>query len=413
MPYLLLDPTDPYAASEKRFLDRLGLECVVLLSSPQRAGLWQHKWRRVLSDNVIAEHVIDREKLDELADELTSAHPEGFFGIVAWDETHILLAADVNERLGLDWNTREVIERFRDKALMKAHLREVGGVRVNRSATVDDEVAALRFQESVDAWPVVVKPSGGAGSMSVYFADDENALRDAVQAVRERGLGDVLLEEFVGGEEFAVNGLADHAGDVLVTDVWRYDKRDIGGRRNLYWETLKIGTDEDPFLDVAAYAQKVVQALGLRRSPFHMEVKVDDRGPCLIEVGARFAGGNQVGMASRLHRHSLFELAACHYLDDIRISPRDVDYEHYDAMSARILSGVQDEEIERVARVVGLAEVEALPSFAGTGMLRRPGMRVPVSRDVNSKAWEVYLLHPDPEQVAADAEAARELLRYE
>ena len=35
MPYLILDPTDDYAAKQKTFLDRLGLEAVVLLSSPK------------------------------------------------------------------------------------------------------------------------------------------------------------------------------------------------------------------------------------------------------------------------------------------------------------------------------------------------------------------------------------------
>ena len=31
---------------------------------------------------------------------------------------------------------------------------------------------------------------------------------------------------------------------------------------------------------------------------------------------------------------------------------------------------------------------------------------------MNTKAWEVYLLHADPAQVDADARAARALLRY-
>jgi len=412
MPYLILDPIDAYGANQKRFLDRMGLEAVVLLSSPQRWAAWEYKWRRQLGANVVGEHLVDRERLDELTDALKAEFPGGFFGIVAWDETHILLAADVNELLELDWNTREVIERFRDKALMKAQLREHGSVRVNRSCVVDEDDEALAFQRELGTWPVVVKPSGGAGSMSVFFAGSESELVEGCARVGERGLGAVLLEEYIGGDEYAINGLVDHAGDVLITDIWRYDKRDSHGEKNLYYESVKVSSDEEPFEALAGYATGVVQALGLRRSPFHMEAKVDDDGPCLIEVGARFAGGNQATLGSQLHRHSLFELATCHYLDDIRISPHDVDYEHYDAMSARVLSGIQEEEVPRVTDVEGLDQVEALPSFAGFGMLRRPGMRVPVSRDVNSKAWEVYLLHPDAEQVAADAIATRELLRY-
>lgn len=413
MPYLILDPTEDYAAYQKAFLDRMGLEAVVLLSSRGRAWQWASEWRRKLGAHVVGEHLVDRDDLDGLTDALRTDFPEGFFGLVPWDERHILLAAEISDALELGWNSREVIERFRDKSLMKAWVREHGFARINQSRTVTTDDEARAFQAEVGAWPIVVKPSGGAGSMAVFFAQDDAQLLEGCKRVLERGLGDVLLEEFVGGDEFAVNGLVDHHGGVLVTDVWRYDRRDSHGEKNVYYETLKVGSHEEPFEAVADYADHVVNDLGLRRSPIHMEVKVDDQGPCLIEVAARFAGGNMPTLASKLHRHSLFELAACHYLDELHVSPHDVDYEHYDALSARILSGIQEVEIPRVERVLGVEEVERLPSFAGHGMLRRPGMRVPVSRDVNSKAWEVYLLHPDAEQVERDAEAARELLRYE
>jgi hypothetical protein len=412
MPYLILDPTDDYAAQMKRFLDRRGLEAVVLFSTQGHWHAWERKWRAELGAHVVGERLVDRASLPALAAALRAEFPGGFFGLVPWDERHILLAAEIAEALGLGWNSRDVIERFRDKSMLKAWLRAHGTMRINRGRKVTDAAGAVAFQREVGAWPVVVKPTGGAGSMSVYFAGDDGELLHGCQKVLERGLGEVLLEEYVGGTEYAVNGLVDHAGDVLVTEVWRYDRRDSHGERNLYYETIKVGTREEPFRAAADYAADVIRTLGLRRSPFHMEVKVDDRGPCLIEVGARFAGGNQPVLGSLLHHHSLFELAACHYLDDLPVSPADVDFDHYDRHAARILSGIQEVEIERVREVVGLDEVRRLPSFRGTGLLRKPGMRVPVSRDVNTKAWEVYLFHSDPGQVAADARAARALLRY-
>lgn len=412
MPYLILDPTDDYAIHQMRFLDRMGLPAVALFSTQNHLARWERLYREELGGHVVGEYLVDAHDVEGLAEELSADHPEGFFGLVVWDERHVLLAAEIGEALELDWNPREVIERFRDKSILKEWLRRNSDVRLNRARRVSDAEGALDFQREVGAWPVVVKPSGGAGSMSVFFAADTGELLHGCQQVLESGLGDVLLEEYVGGDEFAVNGLVDHAGEVLITDVWAYDRRDSHGERNLYYETVKVGTHEEPFQAVAGYAREVIAALGLERSPFHMEVKVDAHGPCLIECGARFAGGNQVALASMLHHHSLFELAACHFLDDVDLSPGDVDFEHYDAHAARIVSGIQTEEIHRIREVVGLEEVRALPSFAGTGMLRRPGTPAPVSRDVNSKAWEVYLLHPDPEQVAQDARAARRLLHY-
>ena len=412
MPYLLLDPINDYAAQQKLFLDGLGLEAVALFSSRGRHAAWEHKWRGELGAHVVAEHVVERETLDVFATELLAAYPQGFFGLVPWDETHIILAAEISDALKLDWNSRAVIERCRDKALMKAWLREHSDARINQSRTVANADEAIAFQADVAAWPIVVKPSGGAGSISVFFAHDPGELLHGCQRVLEAGLGEVLLEEYIGGDEYAVNGLVDFEGGVLITDIWYYDKRDSHGERNLYYESIKVSSGDTPFAEIVDYASEIVRGLGVRRSPIHMEVKVDERGPCLIEVGARFAGGNQPMLGSQLHHHSIFELAACHYLDDVSISTNDVDFAHYDRHASRILSGIQQVEVPRVQAVLGIEDVERLPSFAGIGMLRRPGMRVPVSRDVTTKAWEVYLLHLDAEQVAVDAVAARELIRY-
>lgn len=414
MPYLLLDPTDDYAARMMRFLGGRGLDAVLLFSSPGHRALWERDWRDELEGRVVGEEVVAEDEVGALAGRLRDEFAGDLSGLVVWDERHVLLAAEVAAALGLDWNSPAVIERFRDKALLKRWLRENGpaDLRLNRARTVSDEGEALAFWDEVGGERAVVKPSAGAGSMSVFFAEDPESLLRACRAVFERGLGEVLLEEWIGGTEYAVNGIADRRGEALVTEVWRYDRRDSHGERNLYYETIQVRTRDPAFGAAAEYAARVVGALGLRRSPFHLELKIDERGPCLIECGARFAGGHQPVLGSLLHGRSFFELAACHFLAAFDGAPHDVDFAHYDAHAARIVSGIQEEEIEVIRAVVGLDEVRRLPSFHGTGMLRRPGLRAPVSRDVGTKAWEVLLFHEDEEQVARDAAAARALLRY-
>ncbi|MEM1180031.1 MAG: ATP-grasp domain-containing protein [Acidobacteriota bacterium] len=411
MPYLFLDPLGDYAGYLKQLPDRLGLEAVVLFSSKARFGAWKHKWSRHYGQHVVGEYLVDGD-MASLSRKLRAAHPEGFFGLVPWDELHTVTAAEVADALDLDWNPPHVVERFRDKAVMKAWLRKEGSVRINKSLAVTNAEQAKAFQASVGTWPIVVKPTGGAGAMSVFFAQNQNELLHGCQQVMESGLGEVLLEEFIGGDEFAVNGLVDSDGELLVTDIWYYDKRDSHGERNLYYQSVKVSTFEEPFSALADYASGVVRAMGLRRSPVHLEIKVDARGPCLIEVGARFAGGDQPVLASKLHHHNLFELAACHYLDDLPFSPNDVDYAHYNRYSARILSGIQPVEIGRIRAVFGVEHVENLSSFAGIGFIRPPGVRLPATKDLNTKSWEVYLFHPDERQVQRDAHAVRQLIRY-
>jgi biotin carboxylase len=412
-PYIVLDPTDDYARRMVEFLSRLGFPAVAVLTSPPRTAQWRGGWSRRLGEHVMVSYEVAGEPVEEVAAQLAHDFPEGFVGIVPWDEMSILYGAELGEKLGLGWNSRRVIERCRDKGVMKEHLRRWGKVRINAGAVVTNAAEAIAFQQGLDRWPVVVKPTGGAGSAHVSFAESPEQLLRGCQEVLESGDGEVLLEEYVGGRELAVNGMVDREGDFLITDVWLYDRRESHGVPNLYYETIKVDTHVPLFWELAGYAAAVIEGLELRRAPVHMEVKVDDRGPCLIEVGARLPGGNQPMLASMLHGRSLFELAACHYLDELPLSARDVDYARYDSLAARIVSGIQPITLRRVQALHGLEEVERLPSFVGTGLLRRPGMPLHQTIDLRTKSYEVYLLHPDAEQVAHDAQMVRLLLRYE
>lgn len=415
MRYIIVDPIGTYAERMKLFLDQLGLPAIAVFTNRERLLAWERKWRYRLGNLIESVYVLgEGETIATLARQIDhGSQGGGYYGIVPWDEMHVLFAAELGEYLQLGWNPRHVIERCRDKFVMKEWLRRRGGVRINASRVISSAHEAAAFQEEVGTWPIVVKPSGGAGAMSVFFAHNLADLLRYGQNVLEFGMGEVLLEEYIGGQEYAVNGMVDRDSNFLITDVWIYDKRASHGIPNLYYQSIKLNTYEPPFWDLAKYASQVVEGLQLRRTPVHMEVKVDERGPCLIEVGARMAGGDQPVLASKLHGHSLFELAACHYLDEIPLTRRDVDYSAYDSRQARIVSGINPEEIPRVRAVHGVDEVESLPSFEGFGLIRPPGTRAPQTRDLNTKAYEVYLLHPDAQQVEHDENLIRRVLRYE
>jgi biotin carboxylase len=414
MAYLIVDPVGRYPAEIVPFVARqLGQGAVAVFTSRARLALWKGKWSKQLGEYVLDTYLAPASSsVAALGAEIRGRWPE-LLGVIPWDEESILLGATLGEALGLGWNSRAVVERCRDKAVMKEHLRRSGRVRVNAGAVVRDGEQARAFQRRVGGWPIVVKPTGGAGSEHVFFARHEGDLLRRCQEVLQSGAGEVLLEEYVGGVEFCVNGQVDRAGDLLVTDVWVYDRRPSHGFDNLYFETTTVAASDPRFGQLGEYAAVVVESLGLRRAPIHLEVKVDAKGPCIIEIGARLAGGNLPVLASRLHGRSLLELAACHYLGELPARRDDVDLARYDRWRAKVVLGVQPVALPQIRAVRGLAEVERLPSFAEVGFLRPPGTGAPQTIDLDSRGWEVYLISDDPEQLARDGRRVRELLRYE
>lgn len=413
MAYVIIDPGMDYAGHMMEFLGRFGLKAVAVFTSPSEYHSWNLFSRARMGHLVLDEFLATQfPSVEALAEAIRREVRTELHGIIPWAELTILFGAELSDALGLDWNSAEVIRRFRNKFAMKEALRAAGGVRINASRVVHTVEEAAAFVEEVGTWPIVVKPSEGAGSRGVFFVHSLAELVEAGQKVFSQGSGEILLEEFVGGHEYVVNGVTDHTGTMLVTDVWAYDKRDVGPHRNLYFQTVKVGSHDPIWYPLAVYATQAIHALGLRKAPVHMELKIDEHGPCMIEVGARFAGGNQPLLASELHGRSLFELAACHYLSDSKIGWEDVHYDRYDARHARIVSGVQTTFLPAVSEVVGVDVVQHLPSFYGFGKLMPLGGAVPVTTDLMSKSYEVYLFHEDFDQIEADEAVIRQVLGY-
>lgn len=412
-PCVFVDPCGPYSVRLVEALGRRGGKAVAVFTTRARQGIWHYKWKEKLGEHFVAEYSTwDAESLEALAGEIREAWPR-LEGLVPWDEDHMSVAIRLADLLDLGWNSAEIITRCRDKGVMKRWISEQAPeIRLNASRVVRDGYEALDFQEEVGTWPIVVKPTGGSGSADVHFAEGRGRLLGACQAVLESESGEVLLEEFVGGRELAVNGLVDGFGDLVLTDLWLYDRRESHGIPNLYYAASKVGTGEPDFRAIAPYAAAVVKALGVRRAPIHMEVKIDRKGPCLIEVGARFGGISLPLLASHLHGRDLFAAALKHYVGVERHDPSDVDLESYDRRAARVLIGIQDEELERIEEVHGVETVEALDSFFEFGYLRPVGSAAPLSEDLDGRAWEVLLVHEDPKRLASDARVVRRVLRY-
>lgn len=412
MAYLIIDPCGKYPQQIMEFLARMDRGAVAVFTRPSRYLLWRDKWSKQLGHLVLDKYLKTKSpSVHHLAAEIQQSWPS-LDGIIPWDEDGVYLASQLSELLDLGWNTPEVIERCRDKGVMKAWLREHGGPRVNASTVVTDGEEAVAFQRKVDSWPIVVKPTAGSGSADVYFASDDSELLSACQNVLDGRLGEVLLEEFIGGREFCVNGIVDRNHDLLVSDVWSYERRPNQDRM-VYYECTSVPTHDPVFGQIGDYAARVVDAMKLRRAPIHMEVKVDEKGPCLIEVGARLSGGNLPVLASKLHGRSLIELVTCHWLTDLPLTGRDLNYARYDRRRAAVLSGIQEHTVRPIRKVHGVEEVQSLPSFAGFGILRPLGTTAWATVDLDTAAWEVYLVADDVDQLERDSRLVRRLLRYE
>ncbi|MGW1564111.1 ATP-grasp domain-containing protein [Streptomyces sp. NPDC002144] len=268
-------------------LSRLAAVRPLVLADPQPPA-----WIRPYVDEQLAIDLADTESA-ALAIKAFAAHTP-LAGVCTYLEHHVEFTAHLAGQLGLPGNPPATMAACRDKALTRSRFAE-HGVPSARSVLVADEDDAVEQARRI-GYPVVVKPRGMGGSAGVLRADHDASVREAFHsAMWETVLGldayaarGVLVEEYLEGPEISAETVVvDH--QVRIVAVTRKQL----GREPRFVETGHMVDARDPLLGDDAVTQTVtdaVQALGIERGVLHVELRLTDRGPALIEVNGRPGG---------------------------------------------------------------------------------------------------------------------------
>lgn len=202
--------------------------------------------------------------------------------IVAFSESHVLPAALLQDAFALPGPGMHASVICRDKALQRAlfaasRVAQPDFMLVPQLADAGDWVR--------DRFPVVVKPLGLSGSAGVEALPGMDSFRDAARR-RDRE-GALLVERLIEGQEFSAECLV-RDGEVLFTNI-----------------TVKDTTGEPYFVEtchrpgyrfgaqralVDAFVRGVLAALRMRTGITHLEFRMTEAGPVLMEVAVRTPG---------------------------------------------------------------------------------------------------------------------------
>jgi biotin carboxylase len=278
---LLLLPTSTYRATDfMRAATRLGVEVVV--GSEERQAMADEMGTRAL--------VVPMSDVGAAVEAIAALHERSpLDAVVAVDDQGVEIAAAAGERLGLPHNEPSAVAATRDKSVM-------------RDALARDHVPQPRFRvvEELDhisevaddvGYPCVLKPVGLSASRGVIRADDAVSAMRAATRIRAITDGPLLVEEYLPGDEVAVEGLL--RGEQQLEILAVFDKPDplVGP---YFEETIYVTPSRLPDelqQRVALLTWRATRAIGLTDGPIHAELRIDGDRVSVIEVAARSIGG--------------------------------------------------------------------------------------------------------------------------
>jgi biotin carboxylase len=221
-------------------------------------------------------------------------------GVLAVGDRPVALAARVAQALGLPGNPPAAAAASTNKRICRERFAAAG---LAVPWFVELPVAeADRVTDPPARFPCVVKPLGLSGSRGVIRADSPAQLdaaiarvaallsRKDVRALRSGLEETILVEGFIEGREFAVEGVLT-GGTLRAFAI--FDKPDpLDGP--FFEETIYVtpsslcASDQQSVLE---HVQLAAAAVGLTDGPVHAECRVGSAGVFILEVAARPIGG--------------------------------------------------------------------------------------------------------------------------
>lgn len=212
----------------------------------------------------------------------------------AWEPV-ILLAARLRERWDLPGMRVDTVLGFRDKKLMHERIAEAG-LRTAPSVRVQTEMQAWEAAETV-GYPLVLKPTAGAGGQDTYICQDAVQLTAALEATRH--VPEVVVEAFVTGEEYTYEALT-LDGKPVMQSICRYLPNVLDARKNEWISPIIfcVRDLEDPVLtDGVRLGQDALGALGMGSGMSHMEwFRQDDGSAVFGEMACRPPGAEMLNL---------------------------------------------------------------------------------------------------------------------
>jgi biotin carboxylase len=335
--------------------------------------------------------------------------------IVAIGDKPTLTAALASKALKLPYNPPEAVEACRNKLKSRQLLRKAGLPVPNfHCHSTDEEPGPIA---ETTHFPCVLKPLSLSASQGVIRANHPQEfvkafkriaalLRNpAIQVSREDTNDSILVEDFVEGKEVALEGILERG---RLTVLALFDKPDpLDGP--FFEETLYVTPSRLTPEGQAQLAQTTVlatRALGIVDGPIHAELRVNSRGPWILEVAARSIGG----LCSRTLRFgtgiSLEELVIRHALG-MDLPSTDLE---------RGASGVMMIPIPRsgyLHRVTGIEEALALAGIEEVTITAKPGQKLIPLPEGSSYLGFIFSRGTSPQRVEEALKAAHRKLRFE
>lgn len=203
--------------------------------------------------------------------------------VTAATDKPLVMMARIAEKYGFPFYSLETAQWSTDKFQMKERF-ELGGVLHAQGRLISKAEEAEGM-----VYPVIVKPRDNSGSRGVKLCRSKEELEASMnEALDVSKLDTVLVEEFIEGPEYSIEGLH-HDGKSEVIQFT--EKKTTEFPYNVELGHIQpANISEENQQKIREIVSKIGAALHFENCPSHTELKINERGIFVIETSPRLGG---------------------------------------------------------------------------------------------------------------------------
>ena len=203
--------------------------------------------------------------------------------VTAATDKPLVMMARIAEKYGFPFYSVETAQWSTDKFQMKQRFME-GGVPCAKGRLVKSVEEVEDFE-----YPVIIKPRDNSGSRGVKLCRSKEELKASMsEALEVSKLDTVLVEEFIEGPEYSIEGLH-HGG---LSEVIQFTEK----KTTEFPYNVELGHIQPANISnenqqkIREIVAKIGDALHFVNCPSHTELKINKRGIFVIETSPRLGG---------------------------------------------------------------------------------------------------------------------------
>lgn len=380
-----------------------GVRCVHVLSSeslPERL-------KAQINHSDYVRSVVHKGDINELADMLKDLNidivlPGGGSGIE--------LAAELAEALDVPLKNPVHLARARRHKYEQIEILKQNGLLTPKQFQSDSVDRIVEWTETNLNLPVVVKPTRGAGVSGVKVCHTLSQVRMASENILnsksyyDEDQHEILVQSCTNGQEYIVD-IVSFDGHHKVVSVWVVDR---DRRESPRLEKMLVVDHTQPqYSQLIDYAKKVLDVVGLRFGPSHMELMLTSEGPVIVELNSRLHGSLDPLLTTAVtgENHVSATVNAFvntpHFLESINRSPVFNGY----CGHILLVSPISGKKFNNYP----WEKIENLPSFVSVKRWVKPGAPLQVTTGLQTAIGMVGLFHEQYEQLVRDWKEIRKI----